>query len=221
MKETIPHLLSNYHIGLGAAGSRTEHQKMLARRYGLSVLKACTEGGHTHVDGSIYKGLHGGAGVVRTHNTNKTKDVIPINAFMCPVKTTDAQQAELTAIEKALEMMIQCKIEPQQHEHIFCDCKNAVNYVQDSFARPHKYRKTIQRIRENRTQLRNMGTTISVHWIPGHADIDGNELVDLVAKGAARLWSDEKEHYTDKIWTREGFAEHPNRITTVEKNMLF
>ena len=83
------------------------------------------------------------------------------------------------------------------------------------------YRKTIQRIRENRIRLRNLGTTVSVHWIPGHADIEGNELVDLVAKGAARLWCSEKDHIADKTWTKAGFAKHPKQISSVEQSMLY
>ena len=177
---------------------------------------ACTNGGKTYVDGSIYNDTFGGAGILREYLTNEA----PSQSFMCPVASADAQQAELTAIEKATELILGNIIKPQNKEYIFCDCKNAVNYVQNAFARPLKYRKTIQRIQENHLHLRKMGIEVTVHWIPGHADIDGNEQVDLVAKGAARIGRASGQKFSNDIWTENGFSGPPTELERVEISNL-
>ena len=216
MISTAPHLLSNYAIGLGAAGTRTSYQKHRAKQYGKQVIKACQDGGITYVDGSIYKLQKGGSGIVRIGNIT-TK---PIAAYMCSVQTADAQQAELTAIEKALDLMTQNTIQPQTKEYILCDCRNAVNYIQESFATPHKYRKTIQRIKELQWKLAKLEIITSVHWIPGHVDIRGNEYADLVAKEAAKSDADDQNQYTANKWMSCGFQKKPIWLDKVMKDCL-
>ena len=220
MVEAIPHLLSNYNLGLGSAGNRTDAQIQLANEYGKRVIAACKNGGMTFVDGAVYEDTFGGAGILRTDNMNDALDSISAKAFMCPVQSNDAQQTELTAIEKATELMLYDTISPEKREYIFCDCKNAVNFVQNAFARPAKYRKTLQRIRENCLHLRKAGTIVTVHWIPGHVDIDGNERVDLVAKGAARLGSTEDHHFSDRTWEDNGFKHPPNKLRNMKQTDL-
>ena len=220
MMEAIPHLLSNYDLGLGSAGNRTDKQRKQAYAYGKRVIASCRNGGKTYVDGSIYRDTFGGAGILRTDDNDDETNNTATNTFMCPVETTDAQQAELTAIEKATELLLEDTISPQKREYIFCDCKNAVNYVQNAFARPEKYRKTLQRIRENCLHLKKIGTKVTVHWIPGHADIDGNEQVDLVAKGAARLGMNRPHHFPRETWLQNGFRDQPTKLDHIERASL-
>ena len=216
MESTAPHLLSKYNIGLGAAGTRTAYQKHRAKQYGKKVIQACQDGGITYVDGSIYKQKHGGSGIVRLSDITAK----PIAAFMCPVQTADAQQAELTAIEKTLDLMTQDTIQTKAREYILCDCRNAVNYIQESFATPYKYRKTIQRIKELQLKLTKLDINTSIHWIPGHVDIRGNEYADLVAKEAAKLNADDQKQYTPYKWVACGFQQRPVYLDKVMKDCL-
>ena len=189
MIETAPMHLSNYNIGLGAAGTRTQYQKMRAQEYTQKVISDCKKDGDIiYVDGSIHSRAtqahqFGGAGIIRLDNRNKSQ-----SAFMGQVETKDAQQAELSAIEHALRLLRDGEIKTRGTEHILCDCKNAVNYVQESFHAPWKYIKTLQRIKELMLELESAKIKVSIHWIPGHVDTIGNELADAAAKSAAALW---------------------------------
>jgi ribonuclease HI len=217
MEEALPQHLNNYSIGLGAAGTRSKHQTRRAREYGYRVIAKC-KGGRSYVDGSVYMDTTGGAGVVREDSTGGIH-----SAFMIPIETKDAQQAELTGIEKAMELMLREEFPTQEYEHIFCDCRNAVNYVRGTFAIPRKYTKTIHRIQSHIFSLRQRGVTVTTHWIPGHADIEGNEWVDQVAKEAARCENKERTKIaTMRLrgnWPKE-FETSPQRLNTVRKHTL-
>ena len=122
MTETAPMHLSNYNIGLGAAGTRTAYQKQKAREFTKNVINDCKKnGGIIYVDGSINSGasrLHryGGAGIIRLDTEDKLE-----SAFMGQIETKDSQQAELSAIEHALRLMRDGAIHVQQREHKVID----------------------------------------------------------------------------------------------------
>ncbi|VDI21214.1 Hypothetical predicted protein [Mytilus galloprovincialis] len=48
------------------------------------------------------------------------------------------------------------------------------------------YGKTINDIKIGILALKSEGIIVSIEWIPGHADIQGNELADQLAKKAAQ-----------------------------------
>ena len=213
MMETAPIHLSNYNIGLGAAGTRTPYQKRKAYEYSRKVIRDCkNDGGITYVDGSIhssasYLAQYGGAGIIRLDSMGVLE-----SAFMGQIETKDAQQAELSAIEHALRLMRDGDIQAQEREHILCDCKNAVNYVQGSYQTPWKYVKTVQRIKELQLRLKSRKITVTTHWIPGHVDTKGNEIADTAAKAAAALWLGKNTHY--------GTHQTPKQLQIIHKNIL-
>lgn len=44
-----------------------------------------------------------------------------------------------------------------------------------------------QKILDQSKQLRRFGTKVEFHWVPGHKNVPGNVLADLVAKRAHQL----------------------------------
>lgn len=221
MRETCPEALSNYDIGLGAAGTRTPYQKRLAAKFTHKMLEILRKKGRiTYVDGSILNGssiikLYGGAGIIRL-----TKEGALEIALMGKVETMDAQQAELSAIEYALQALVQEDIQPTKREYILCDCRNAVNYINRSFLTPLKYANTISRIKELHHELQNRDIEVSYHWIPGHVNTKGNEMADAAAKGAAEQWTPQTQAPAPNRWIQKGFKQQPTILPTQTRDML-
>ncbi|CAG2242410.1 RNASEH1 [Mytilus edulis] len=93
--------------------------------------------------------------------------------------------AELVAIVMVLEF---CILERLHNTittlKIFSDSQSAVGLLTLNWA-PKSYIDVIRDIREHIEDLRTKGMEICILWTPGHANIQGNDEADLLAKQAA------------------------------------
>ena len=93
--------------------------------------------------------------------------------------------AELVGIETACSYLTNslssCILQPKIH--IFIDNQYAIRAA-DSYTRVRANRRQVKLTRDALASLRNI-TTVTLHWVPGHAGIPGNELADRLAKRGA------------------------------------
>ena len=182
---TLPEL-HHYEIGLGSATTRTVAQKKLANEYTNRLIEKA-EANIIFVDGSIQSGKdnrqtkYGGyGGVLVDKETGITK-----TQFCDPVKTSDPQEAELHGIHAAIQLANKLYKEQRGYTTILCDCKNAVNYVNNKYQVPWKYSSVYQVIKEE--LIYNKGEHIKIRWIPGHTNNAYNDKADTLAKIATTL----------------------------------
>ena len=176
--------LHQYNIGLGSASTRTEKQKQMAQQYTQTnkmIREAPTN--IIFVDGSIhprsnYLNKKGGFGGILI---NKKKNQITTQ-FYEKTKTNDPQEAELHGLYAAIQLASQ---QIQNKTTIFCDCKNAINYINGTYRVPNKYGKIYQAIKEVLVPTKQ---TIMLQWIPGHTNNKWNDKADELAKLATTLW---------------------------------
>ncbi|XP_052778268.1 uncharacterized protein LOC128215593 [Mya arenaria] len=109
----------------------------------------------------------------------------------------------LVGLELSLDFLTATK--PQSKNiHIFTDCQGA---ILTAFSReiPKNTIETVFNIKTYVTSLEDNGNTLHVHWIPGHKNIEGNELADKQAKEGAKKaaefdeaeFNDEKKDASD------------------------
>ena len=94
---------------------------------------------------------------------------------------------ELVGILIALEFMVSLDDQIQLKDrkiHFFTDCQPAIIAAFNSSIPSGKVDIILQ-IKECVTKLSDRGNILLVHWVPGHRDIEGNELADQQAKEAA------------------------------------
>ena len=190
---TIPQL-QNYNIGLGAAGTRTRKQKELAKIYTEKIINQASNN-IIFVDGSIntkdnktpaeiqkiqQTGYGGYGGIHITKRNNQIH-----NYFWDKINTNDAQKSELQGIYTALKLAHQ--IEAPEIT-ILCDCKNAVKYSNKQYHTPYKYAKECQNIYAETHKLWAKNKNVDIKWIPGHTGNKWNDIVDRLAKKAAKTW---------------------------------
>ena len=97
--------------------------------------------------------------------------------------------AELFAILKATSIL-------KNHQNqisIFSDSQAALSLLVNN--KPKSYKSTINAIHNNLNSASHHNTTI--HWVPGHCNIKGNEEADKNAKSAAQSTSPPFSHFTD------------------------
>ena len=72
----------------------------------------------------------------------------------------------------------------QKNIHILTDCQSA---IRPAFGNelPRNKIEIIMGIKNNLSKIRERQNAINVHWVPGHKEIEGNELADQQAKQAA------------------------------------
>ncbi|MEW8545908.1 MAG: ribonuclease H family protein, partial [Candidatus Thiodiazotropha sp.] len=92
--------------------------------------------------------------------------------------------AELVAILAVVENL-SSRQAPVSHVRMFCDSQSAVGILTLNW-RSDNYQDVIKKIKEGFKQLEINGVEIELMWSPGHADIEGNELADELAKSAAK-----------------------------------
>ncbi|XP_071512741.1 uncharacterized protein [Panulirus ornatus] len=91
-------------------------------------------------------------------------------------------QTELTAVSKALEHAATSHSKPVI---IHMDSKSSVQALQHS--RPKDNIKLVTSILAQLQELQRQGRPVTIHWIPSHVGIEGNETADEAAKTATRL----------------------------------
>ena len=90
--------------------------------------------------------------------------------------------AELSALARAIELCAH-QATPGTHFRVFTDSQAAMRRVIDDRAGPGQRDAIRSILGANRLRLGE--STISIHWIPGHAGIAGNEIADQWAGDAA------------------------------------
>ena len=92
---------------------------------------------------------------------------------------------EIKGIHLATQFAVQTENPSIKHLRIMCDCRSAIQSV--CSVEPHKcHHSLIQEIQKDSTLLFARGIKTKIVWVPGHADLDGNELADVNAKKAAK-----------------------------------
>ena len=92
---------------------------------------------------------------------------------------------ELVGIQIALDFMIGLEEQIKDTQiHFFTDCQPAIKAAFNGGIPSGKVDIILQ-IKESVNCLSDSGNDIIVHWVPGHRDIEGNELADCQAKEAA------------------------------------
>ena len=195
--------LQSYNLGFGNATTRTSKQKQLALKYTHQLIDA-EKGLIIAPDGSIYtpKNIknknnpprYGGYGISfidsRDIRCGYAKSIWTIKG---QVPTRDAQLAELFGIAAALSHVHNNLTKYKNHiinnsVSIFCDCLNAVRYVNGIYKIPGKYASIVQAIHENIDALHDEGFVAQIAWIPGHTGHPLNDEADDLAKAAAQSW---------------------------------
>ena len=98
--------------------------------------------------------------------------------------------------------------------HILTDCQPAIRTAFGNEL-PRNKIEIILDIKNNLSKIRERQNEIKVHWVPGHKEIEGNELADQQAKQAAIEMSG-SDVIVPPVWDkREAFQEMKNK--TVEK----
>ena len=93
--------------------------------------------------------------------------------------------AELVGIEKACSFLLSTFSGSSCPKvHIYIDNQYAIRMA-DSTGRARANRRQVKLTREALTSLRLI-TNVSLHWVPGHAGVPGNELADRLAKRGAK-----------------------------------
>ena len=94
--------------------------------------------------------------------------------------------AELVAILLVLEFCItELSNGLYSSLNILSDSQSAVGIISLNW-KSTNYTDLIQDIKEHMSTLIKKGIAVRVQWTPGHADIEGNEIADKMAKEAAK-----------------------------------
>jgi ribonuclease HI len=107
----------------------------------------------------------------------------PVQAIVPMGTMTEVFDAELRAI---YECLLTCRKYINRHRlhcrniHIFTDNQSAIKRASTLARGPGQ--ETAYEIHELTLTLKNYDTTITIHWVPGHTDIAGNDDADKLAK---------------------------------------
>ena len=133
-------------------------------------------------DGSVQENQqNGGAGIFLIDNLQNTShDMKQPAGAIC-----SSTRAELVAIETALSNL------PESYKNLvlYTDSIAALQTLQKGPTRQTTSVGTC--IWENLVEIRNHGRTVCLHWVPGHADLDGNEHADTLANEASEMAQEE------------------------------
>ena len=142
-----------------------------------------------HVDAAVSRedGITGLAVVHKTHRQDWAS-LWTAKGYRIS-EALDQMDAEAWAIWQALQVTL----EKVQHDRaywgrdpcsvavIYSDCKTALERIGKIKSGGEKL---VQKIIDRSLELRQLGVEVHLHWVPGHRNIPGNELADLVAKKA-------------------------------------
>ena len=184
--------LEIFPVAVGSSSNRTKAQEQLARGAFNSFyedispdsLLAFTDGS---VLGSACVG-NGGYGVV-LHKKNEDPLIISGSVG----RMTDNVNCELRGIIEALKLMVvKCSSDKSITKiFVFTDCRSAI----DILAKQNNAHKRLRELKEvwySLERLKALNIDLKLVWIPGHANILGNELADVAAKKGSLIQCDEE-----------------------------
>lgn len=90
---------------------------------------------------------------------------------------------ELEAITQAIEYASRISV-PNHHYDVFSDSQSALSRLQIQSDQPGQACQLRCIIAS--TKIREKGSSISLHWVPGHSEIKGNMMADKTAKEASK-----------------------------------
>ncbi|CAG2238066.1 unnamed protein product [Mytilus edulis] len=173
----------SYWNRLGSSKSRTSEQKKLCITVMTELIgNTANDQATAYTDGSCM----GNPGPCGAGAIIYTEDSRPAIRLHRPVAQRGSiLLAELVAIVMVLEF---CILERLHNTittlKIFSDSQSAVGLLTLNWA-PKSYIDVIRDIKEHIEDLRTKGMEICILWTPGHANIQGNDEADLLAKQAA------------------------------------
>ena len=163
------------------------------------------------VDGCLGSGLHyaacvgnGGYGVV-LHKKNEDPLIISGSVG----RMTDNVNCELRGIIEALKLMVvKCSSDNSINKiFVFTDCRSAMDILAKQ-NNAHKRLTELKEVWSSLERLKALNIDLRLVWIPGHADILGNELADVAAKKGSLIKCDEEtfEEISEQVlfgWVKE------------------
>jgi ribonuclease HI len=135
-----------------------------------------------YTDGSQLEGQMGAGYCITDGLPRQVNKAIPIG------DTTEVFDAKLHAIHNCLatcQKLIEYNCLHHHHIHIFTDNQAAILYTSCTTYGPGQ--ELARSILTIATSLRSCRTSVTLHWVPGHTAIPGNDHADLLAKTATTL----------------------------------
>ncbi|KAL7281403.1 hypothetical protein ACG7TL_004716 [Trametes sanguinea] len=164
-----PRVASNLRICIAASPEE-------ARR----AIEANTDGIHVFSDGSLLPGHGvGGAAVLE-------RDGIIVESLRChlgPARYYTIFDGENVGLYLALELVLRAR--RVRRVSIFVDSQSVITALDTPSARPGHHLTDRVLLQFRRLQRRHPRARVTVHWVPSHTGIPGNEAVDCEAKRAA------------------------------------
>ena len=193
---------------IGNSKSRSKVQSELARSEFDSFYEGLPDNALTvFTDGSVLGAAcigRGGYGVV-IHRKNEIPQVVSGSVG----RMTDNVSCEVQAIIVALKLAVERCVSDRSigYVHIFTDCQSAIDIFtkqKNSFQNLEEFRGVWECLRS----LKERGVPLNLIWVPGHADITGNEKADRAAKNGCLIPtdSDQTEFISEQVlfgWVKE------------------
>jgi len=143
-----------------------------------------------HVDAAVSR-EHGLTGIAVVHKMHRQDWASLWTAKGYRIHgTLDQMDAEAWAIWQALEITLEKvyadrayvkPLDPCSVAVIYSDCATALRRIGNDTSGSGV---VAQNIISQSIELKRLGVEVQLHWVPGHRNIPGNELADLVAKKA-------------------------------------
>jgi len=171
----------DYWRNLGSSKTRTKHQEEEGRRIINDQLNLqSVNSAIAFTDGSCM-GNPGpcGSGAIIYNNDEEIKLKRAIS------NRGSILLAELMAIKIVLDHVIGTRNSNLDNITIFSDSQTAIGILTLNW-KSENYFQAINEIKKQIKYLKDQGITTNIIWTPGHAEVNGNEIADNLAKEAAK-----------------------------------